>query len=449
MTHGYPLGCGQGELLLIDEISLAEDAVLERLNSVLDPARIIVLPEKGRDIEEVVAASSFRLLATMNPGGDFGKKELSPALRNRFTEIWVPAVGARAELLQLLHARLPIIDASWDAPNAMLNFCEWLQTPGSGASGGAPAAAAPSLRDLTAWVDFQLASRTDVGPFSAFVHGACLVFVDGMGLQVASTRGTRGARRHSALQKLLALLPLEVTAAGLAALHVSSDTVPETLKVPEGCTDLLPGACTRAERKRDSHDVDAVESAAVEPESWKLAPTSSGCGWFGIPPFFVSRGCHPPTRHLFSLEAPTTRANAFRVFRAMQVHAPPATHALARPHRQSDARRQLPCIQLRKPILLEGSPGVGKTTLIQALGAACGHTVVRINLSEQSDLMELLGADLPVEGATAGTYAFCLSSPTPSSECKPCVCFAGTPGRMAPSYRRYAVGIGSSLTSLI
>jgi midasin len=25
----------------------------------------------------------------MNPSGDFGKKELSPALRNRFTEIWV------------------------------------------------------------------------------------------------------------------------------------------------------------------------------------------------------------------------------------------------------------------------------------------------------------------------------------------------------------------------
>lgn len=25
----------------------------------------------------------------MNPSGDYGKKELSPALRNRFTEIWV------------------------------------------------------------------------------------------------------------------------------------------------------------------------------------------------------------------------------------------------------------------------------------------------------------------------------------------------------------------------
>ena len=49
---------------------------------------------------------------------------------------------------------------------------------------------------------------------------------------------------------------------------------------------------------------------------------------------------------------------------------------------------------------------MGKTSLVQALGAACGRVVVRINLSEQSDLMELLGADLPVEGAPAGTYAW-------------------------------------------
>ncbi len=31
-------------------------------------------------------------MSTMNPGGDFGKKELSPALRNRLTEIWCTAV---------------------------------------------------------------------------------------------------------------------------------------------------------------------------------------------------------------------------------------------------------------------------------------------------------------------------------------------------------------------
>jgi midasin len=34
----------------------------------------------------------------MNPGGDFGKRELSPALRNRFTEIWVEAITGKQYL---------------------------------------------------------------------------------------------------------------------------------------------------------------------------------------------------------------------------------------------------------------------------------------------------------------------------------------------------------------
>lgn len=38
---------------------------------------------------ELKAHDNFLLIATMNPSGDYGKKELSPALRNRFTEIWV------------------------------------------------------------------------------------------------------------------------------------------------------------------------------------------------------------------------------------------------------------------------------------------------------------------------------------------------------------------------
>ena len=36
-----------GDLVLIDEISLADDAVLERLNSVLEPERTLTLAEKG------------------------------------------------------------------------------------------------------------------------------------------------------------------------------------------------------------------------------------------------------------------------------------------------------------------------------------------------------------------------------------------------------------------
>jgi hypothetical protein len=45
-------------------------------------------------------------MATMNPGGDFGKRELSPALRNRFTEVWVPHITDAADLLTLIREKL-------------------------------------------------------------------------------------------------------------------------------------------------------------------------------------------------------------------------------------------------------------------------------------------------------------------------------------------------------
>ncbi|VEL27255.1 unnamed protein product [Protopolystoma xenopodis] len=106
-----------GDFFLIDEISLADDAVLERLNSLLEPERNLTLAERVSEANQlkplvpktsapdqyssnstlnhilqdsilISASPSFRLFATMNPGGDYGKKELSPALRNRFTEIW-------------------------------------------------------------------------------------------------------------------------------------------------------------------------------------------------------------------------------------------------------------------------------------------------------------------------------------------------------------------------
>ena len=79
-----------GGLLLIDEISLANDSVLERLNSVFEQERMLILSEKSStEAIKIVGQAGFNIVATMNPSGDFGKKELSPALRNRMTEIWV------------------------------------------------------------------------------------------------------------------------------------------------------------------------------------------------------------------------------------------------------------------------------------------------------------------------------------------------------------------------
>ncbi len=38
-----------GDLMLVDDVNLANDAVLGRLNSVLEPSRTLLLAEKSKD----------------------------------------------------------------------------------------------------------------------------------------------------------------------------------------------------------------------------------------------------------------------------------------------------------------------------------------------------------------------------------------------------------------
>ncbi|GAA5872063.1 hypothetical protein JCM8547_003087 [Rhodosporidiobolus lusitaniae] len=319
-----------GDLILLDEISLADDSVLERLNSVLEPARTLVLAEKGgHDLDDirVVGQTGFQILATMNPGGDFGKKELSPALRNRFTEIWVPAVDDLQDLLFIIGSR-------WDKEHRehlepfgtkMLDFAQWL-----GGQIGQGDGLGIGLRDILGWVDFLNAAarqgRENLA--DSFCQGALMTVVDGLG------------------------------------------ALPATSGLSKDGLDKLKASCWRF--------LEQLVPATMAPESLPLDVSDSN-GVFSVGPFGVKKGDLPPAKVDYTLLAPTTRLNAMRLLRALQ---------------------------LKKPVLLEGSPGVGKTSLVTALSAATGHPLVRINLSDQTDLMDLLGSDLPVEGGKSGEFAW-------------------------------------------
>lgn len=315
-----------GDLLLLDEVSLADDSVLERLNSVLEPGRTLVLAEKGgTDIDEatLVANDNFHVVATMNPGGDFGKKELSPALRNRFTEIWVPPLDDRADLLQ-------IIGQSWKnkslAPCGapILDFFGWFgERIGDSAGLG--------LRDILAWVNFSdtIVQQGKMVTGEAFRHGGEMVLVDG-----------------------LESLP---QVAGMSATSVAV--------LRQDCLDRLSEL---------GKSLGGNHRTLTGPPTIDLNPEYISIGGFA-----VKRGSVIHEAVHFRLEAPTTALNAMRVLRGCQ---------------------------LPKAILLEGSPGVGKTSLVSALAALAGHHLQRINLSDQSDLIDLFGSDLPVEGGSAGEF---------------------------------------------
>ena len=80
----------RGDWLLLDEINLAASETLESISSLLRENPSITLPERG-DLVPLTPHPNFRLFAAMNPATDVGKRDLPPALRSQFTELYVPS----------------------------------------------------------------------------------------------------------------------------------------------------------------------------------------------------------------------------------------------------------------------------------------------------------------------------------------------------------------------
>ncbi|CAD8184490.1 unnamed protein product [Paramecium pentaurelia] len=74
----------EGGVFLIDEVNMCPESVLEGLNSCLEQPATLTVNDQFYQ-----AHKTFVIIAAMNPSGDWGKKELTPALRSRFTEIFV------------------------------------------------------------------------------------------------------------------------------------------------------------------------------------------------------------------------------------------------------------------------------------------------------------------------------------------------------------------------
>ncbi|XP_013187576.2 midasin [Amyelois transitella] len=332
-----------GDMFLADEISLADDSVLERLNSLLEPERQLVLSERStKDDSEIVvitAHKNFHIIGTMNPGGDFGKKELSPALRNRFTEIWCDSVTSREDLLKVLEKSVSRgislgnqEDGSSGIGNSILDFTDWLKH--SEVTNKFPF----SIRDLLSWVHFinSTVSRGLLDTPEAYVHGACMTFLDCFGTALTGHIDSE------------TLVLLRRTAVNFLLKQI------ETIgnEYMDNLNEML------SNRKR----VFTAECDGTK---------------FGMRPFFIDIGKHRMVSdQQFTFTAPTTGSNTLRLLRGLQ---------------------------LNKAILLEGNPGVGKTSLVTALAKSSGHKVVRINLSDQTDITDLFGTDLPTED---GSFTF-------------------------------------------
>lgn len=153
-----------------------------------------------------------------------------------------------------------------------------------------------SVREILAWVQFMNKFQSH-DPAVSLVHGASTIFVDSIGANPSAMLATDAQsvvqQRQRCLEKLGELIGRDVSS--IYQMEPKISITDDRIVIGD-------------------FSVERVSSMSHEPG--------------------------------FSFHASTTRLNAMRVLRALQ---------------------------MRKPILLEGSPGVGKTTLIAALAKTCGR----------------------------------------------------------------------------
>ncbi|KRZ96239.1 Midasin [Trichinella sp. T8] len=311
----------KGEYLLIDEISLAEDAVIERLNSVLEPERTLTVYERIGCTQPMTVRSApgFNVLATMNPGGDYGKRELSRALRNRFTEIWCKTTSFQAseeqeDMVELLSQNLPVEDDLLRNALAkcMLDFLRQIDSRMPKEF---------SMRDVIAWLQFIKANVEMLDVTLSIVHGALATVIDSF--------GAKGAAVSVEERK-----------------KFGDDVFEHLLK-------SLESQLGRVNRSKllNAHVTNHEDHLQI------------GC-------FTVAKGDKQ-----CSTETTTIGVSGMRTY---------------------DFFRLARALSVQRPILIQGSPGVGKSTLVMEFAALTGHEIIRINLSEQTDLCDLFGSEFPM-----------------------------------------------------
>lgn len=343
----------EGGILLIDEISLTDDSVIERINSVLEKERVLILSEKSsQTVEKFVAHPNFCVLATMNPGGDYGKKELSPALRNRFTEVWVDSfftdedfIDYGKQLKMQMQSKLAISDL-WNDVADRIDLYQVIREKLQIAD--------PSTKKIISHAILQLACWFNQ------------IFILEMNIE----------RKLLSLRDVLSILEF---------INKNYEKMPiGNLYYDSISLILLDGLATNSDFNQEAKDrmqsafrafleqlIKTYEFSYIKVNPIQL-PMVNTEEIYGIKPYFIEKGKQENKKmetEDYCIEVKTPKENLHRILRALS---------------------------LDKPILLEGSPGVGKTSLIEYLAKKTGHMFISISLSEQTDMMDLLGCEFPL-----------------------------------------------------
>ena len=122
---------------------------------------------------------NFRIIAAMNPERDSGRQPLSPAIRNKFTEIWVADEKNESELQEIVKHRLQVAVPDSTFVEQMVRFHMRIIEGVAGGEikkikNGSPL----TLRDLSAWVQYINTFGPELNATGAAVRGVVYTYCE-------------------------------------------------------------------------------------------------------------------------------------------------------------------------------------------------------------------------------------------------------------------------------
>ena len=324
----------EGHIVLLDEIALVMDSVLERMNSIFEADSVLVLSEKNinDNVEIIHPHKNFCIIGTICPSALEGKKELSQALRARFTEIYIPQ-NNNEDIYTIIEYK--VLGIKYLSQKNLEKFYS------------------KTLYELYIYYNElqeinKPMSFRDIDIICEFMIKKCEYNEKN---KIENTENEIQNIFFQAIQMAI-----------IEGLFLNESLSPELLS------------------NLKEYIINKFTKKNKEQEKLVLIDNDK---YFGINDFILEKKHNEKNNkmqieqedifnnndiHEFIFDTETLKHNLLKIIRGMFI---------------------------KKPILIEGSPGIGKTTIVQNLAKKLNKKIHRVNLSEHTDMIDLIGSQFP------------------------------------------------------
>ena len=323
----------EGHIVIMDEISLVLDSVLERMNSIFETDSVLVLSEKNinDNVEIIHPHPNFCIIGTICPSALEGKKELSQALKARFTEIFIPQ-NSNEDIYTIIEFKINkikfITNKSLEKYYTQLLYDLYLYYN--------------ELQEINKPMCYR-----DIDVICEFIQKKC------------EYNENNNFENNESNIKDIFYQAIQMTI--IEGLYLNESIIPELLSKLKD--QILNKFTTNNKNEENLVLIDNEKN-------------------FGVNNYILNKKMNNKMiidnndidndmnndSHEFIFDTKTLRHNLLKIIRGMFI---------------------------KKPILIEGSPGIGKTTMVQNLAKKLNKNIHRINLSEHTDMIDLVGSQFP------------------------------------------------------